>query len=126
MTTTTTPTAKDLIKSAEEAWRQARAAKEAANKADEAVKKYLVGRRIRISGSASPISGGTIHSDFGRRKFLNHEPVLVTAVFYYFNETYQSREDSIRVIATDGSEYELAISSSTIKEIEESQDASNA
>ncbi len=121
MTATNTTTSKSLIKAAEEAWRQARAAKAAAKQADEAVKQYLFGRRVYITGSASPISGGTIHSDFGQRKYLRSERVVVTAVFYYFNEHYRSREDSVRVITADGKEYQLELSAAIIEDIEEGE-----
>ncbi len=117
MTATNTPTATTLIQAAEEAWRRAHAAKSAAKQADETVKQYLVGKRVRISGSAAPISGGTIHKEYHLRKYFRGELVRVTAVFYYYNEQYQNREDTFRVRTSDGKEYELTLSTTKFEEI---------
>ncbi len=119
MTATDTPTAESLIQNAKVAWRMAHAVKATAKQADEAIRDYLVGRRIRISGSGSPISGGTIHRDFHLRKTFRSELVRVTAVFYYFNEQYQSREDTFRVRTGDGKEYELTLSTTKFEEVME-------
>lgn len=119
MTSNTTSFAEELIESSRQAWREVSAAKAAANRADEVIKTYLVGRSIRITGMAASISGGTIHRD--HKKHLRSELVTVTAVFYYYNEQYRNHEDTFRVRAGDGSEYELTLSTTKIEEPAEEQ-----